>query len=290
MLPVQNITKQDFEDLIGDDRLNGLYNIPDTWYFAAPGLNSSSLRDFVVSPLRYKIRKSMPRTQTPAMVMGSAIHCKVLEPHLFDDKYLVTPQFSGSKTKLEANGGCREAWDQFKKDSETCGKDVLDYWDNQNITQIDLLIKSHKPYRTILDNSYKELSAFWTCKATGLKLKARFDMISEQFGISDLKTTSKGVENFMVERQISDGYWLQMGFYLKAVREMPELESVRYIGSWLFQSVSPGYESSLVYIDQFPEKKIDNLVQSFADCYKTQDFPTIYHESHKMELPPWIMN
>ena len=63
---------------------NGILDIPATEHHALPALSNSGMRDLAVSPLRYwyhHIRPDRePREETPAMRLGSALHCAVLEP------------------------------------------------------------------------------------------------------------------------------------------------------------------------------------------------------------------
>ena len=62
-------------------------------YHAHPALGSTNIKEILKNP--YKFKMGVKKEQTPAMVMGSAIHCMVLEPHLFDEDYAIAPQYDG---------------------------------------------------------------------------------------------------------------------------------------------------------------------------------------------------
>src|ERR1022692_4378769 len=60
-------------------------------YANLPGVSWSSLKDLAVSPLRFwhlhvNTNRPEPRT-TPEMKFGSALHCAILEPDQFNDRY-----------------------------------------------------------------------------------------------------------------------------------------------------------------------------------------------------------
>ena len=60
-------------------------------YNALPGLSNSGMKDLMVSPLRFWYWHVRPdreeRPPTPEMVVGSALHCAVIEPDKFDARY-----------------------------------------------------------------------------------------------------------------------------------------------------------------------------------------------------------
>ena len=70
----------------------GIYrDIPSTEYHAVPGLGSSHLRELLKSALHYKTSVNLPNKETPAMKLGTATHCAILEPECFDIEYVEAP-------------------------------------------------------------------------------------------------------------------------------------------------------------------------------------------------------
>jgi hypothetical protein len=72
--------------------MEGMYfGLPLKDYLAAPGLSHSGTLDLAVSPLQYWHKHVNPRREpgwpTPAMRLGSAIHCRVLEPGQYLGRY-----------------------------------------------------------------------------------------------------------------------------------------------------------------------------------------------------------
>lgn len=59
-------------------------------------LSFSSLSAFAISPRAFIAYKLQERKETKAMVMGEAVHCLVLEPELFNDRFFVAPDVNGA--------------------------------------------------------------------------------------------------------------------------------------------------------------------------------------------------
>lgn len=54
-------------------------------------LSVSALKAFAKSPNHYIAYCNSQFEPTPAMAFGSAVHCKTLEPHLFNERYAIQP-------------------------------------------------------------------------------------------------------------------------------------------------------------------------------------------------------
>ena len=87
------------ESLAREDKLHGFYYLAEEAYHKSPGMNQSSLKEMVPSERNRKrspahFREKMlapPTAPTDSMIFGSAFHAAVLEPELFDDRFVVRP-------------------------------------------------------------------------------------------------------------------------------------------------------------------------------------------------------
>jgi hypothetical protein len=59
-------------------------------------LSFSSMSAFAVSPRAFIAYKLQERKTTPAMILGEAVHCKVLEPDMFEKRYFIAPDVNGA--------------------------------------------------------------------------------------------------------------------------------------------------------------------------------------------------
>jgi len=89
--------------------------MPDHAYHASAGISKHGLDAIARSPLDYVMGKLHPRSSTPAMALGTALHTLLLEPERFADQF-VPAEYTSFRSK-EA-----KAW---KAEVEAAGKTVL---------------------------------------------------------------------------------------------------------------------------------------------------------------------
>lgn len=84
----------------------GVYeNVPDDLYHAWNLCSNSRLttiRSKSEAHMRYDADN--PKNPTPALVLGSAVHMRTLQPHLFDERYVIAKRCSATLTK---GGACK---------------------------------------------------------------------------------------------------------------------------------------------------------------------------------------
>ncbi len=141
-------------------------------YHASEGVSNSVLSDFNLSPARVMWRQKAPidETKTKALDMGSALHARLLEPHLFPAEYAVEPVLD-RRTKAG-----KIAADEFTLQNQ--GKTILSAEDGR---KLDLMVRSvfaHPTAAWLLGlPGISESSIFWQDKETGIKCRCRPDRI-----------------------------------------------------------------------------------------------------------------
>lgn len=68
-------------------------------------LSFSALSAFAISPYAFIAYKVQERKQTPAMLMGDIVHCRVLEPDVFEKRYRIAPTCNAATTEGKAVWG-----------------------------------------------------------------------------------------------------------------------------------------------------------------------------------------
>jgi hypothetical protein len=84
--------------------------MPADEYFAMPGISISRLKTLARSPLHYQWELRHPKSSS-AMTLGTAAHCAVLEPHLYDSRFAVWTRLSDSGNPCPRRG---QFWDAFQ--------------------------------------------------------------------------------------------------------------------------------------------------------------------------------
>ncbi|EET4701708.1 exodeoxyribonuclease VIII, partial [Escherichia coli] len=97
------------------------YGISNENYHAGPGVSKSQLDDIADTPALYLWRKNAPvdTTKTKTLDLGTAFHCRVLEPEEFSNRFIVAPEFN-----RRTNAG-KEEEKAFLMECASTGKTVI---------------------------------------------------------------------------------------------------------------------------------------------------------------------
>lgn len=153
-----------------------IFNEPNNVYHANPAISSSNAKSALKSAQLFLDERNglVPRYESAAMKLGSAIHARFLEPETYDDLYIVQPDGLDGRTK---------AGKEWKADNAS--KTILTRADNQAITMLCRRVPSEVV--EIFTSSMSEVVV--RTKVDGLDVQCRFDSILNN-DVSDLKTTS----------------------------------------------------------------------------------------------------
>jgi len=180
-------------------------------YRKIDAVNWSSLREIGRSPRHYQAALLAHRQDTPAMAYGRALHAAILEPEEFSRLYVCWQggyTAAGKPTTSRASGEYK-AW-------------AADNEDKQHITQDELArvmgaataVRAHRDAADLVDGAQTEITAQWTDRVTGLRCKARLDIVSTSGRLADLKST---IDSGPIEFSSSVhryGYLGQLAHYL----------------------------------------------------------------------------
>ena len=190
------------------------YNQPDFAYRREEGVNQSSLKKILESPAHYKAALEFKMLPTPAMEIGTAAHCLILDgQEAFDAQYCKKPDDIKLTTK---EGKEWKASIGRKKILSTGGKD--DPWNAvqgmaESLRKIEWYAGTDEEY--IKRN---EVSIYFDW--LGVRCKARLDSVLVDEGIVlDLKTTDTVNPDLFTKKVVGLGYDFQAAYYAKAAEE-----------------------------------------------------------------------
>jgi hypothetical protein len=260
-------------------------NISLSEYHKLPAWSKSALDKINRSPAHYLEWIANPPDPTPAMAFGSALHCAVLTPELYQKQYAISP-ICDMRTKIG-----KETYAAFAVESS--GKTPINSENAARIEQIKTTIFEHPLASQILSNGEAEQSFFWTDPKTKLECKARPDYIRNDGICSDLKTCAdatfkefqRSVYNYRYHVQgafFMDGIFQATGkqcsdFVLIAVeKESPFGIMIYRLDDLAIDAGRVAYQDNLLEIKQWKEHP-----EAYKTVYQLSQSPV------EMPLPAW---
>lgn len=245
----------------------GPYPFPE--YHAYSGhLSSTHIKCFAESPPLFTgryIDKTIPFSESKALLIGAALHVAILEPATFHDRFVQRPEGIDLRTKVGKE-------QQANLELAAEGKQILPFEDYERVLGMAKSALKNRDFVRILNASETkfEQSIQFPCPYTNLNCKTQFDIISGK-SIIDLKITS-AFNRFHYE--ISNWkYDLQQAFYCTGAeqytKKFPEF-------TFFALSTEPPYENQLFFLDrescEQAEKTHRSLMEEFLFCWETKNF------------------
>ena len=143
-------------------------------YESIQAINWSSLKHLATSPLLYRWRVDHPEPPKPAYILGSAIHCLLLEPADFPSRFA---EFAGTRRGRD--------WDEWQRDHP--GRQSLKPDEFQQVERTVAAVRAHRGAMAILDGCRHEEPLTWVEPQTGLACKGRLDALNANY-VVDLKS------------------------------------------------------------------------------------------------------
>ena len=161
-------------------------------------LSYSALSQFGKSPNHLLDYWQDDMERTPAMMFGSLVHKKILEPDKFSSEYAV---FEGTRRG--------KVWESFKE--ENTEKEIVTVTEYNTALKVVNKASENKLFSDLLmQTTETEKHIEWSCD--GVKYHGYVDMIGKGF-IADIKTCADGGERFARDLKYND-YKMQAAMYL----------------------------------------------------------------------------
>lgn len=210
------------EILIVENRKSKIEAIVNNLMSGESHLSYSSLSEFKKSPKDFIDYKLKEKTETDAMIFGSLVHCLVLEPLKFEERYMVLDdmdiciQIGGVKSRAT------KAYKEWKEVAilEAKGRTIISQKTYNQASVISELIKNNRATKKILsDCTGREQPIEWEYK--NFKFKGFIDLLGDKI-ICDLKTCSDAKPKKFQRDLIDRGYYLQAAMYMHGIgKQMP---------------------------------------------------------------------
>lgn len=274
-------------------------DVPAEVYHSWPGASNSRLSLLLRSPAHLWAELSAPpKPETPAQVLGAAIHYAALEPDLFTSKYAVAEQCSAS---TKAGSRCSKGGSVRRDGHWFCGQHdpggfadgtiTLSPDDYATCLKVRDSVWRHPAAKVALSGEgMNEASMVWDDPETGVRCKARADRISLELGaIIDLKTTRDAREQSFSRDIFNYGYHRQAAFYTAAASLLLE----RQIGLHYIVAVEKEAPCAVAVYRlrddaiEAGRQQLEALLRRYAECVEADHWPAYGDEPVEISLPTW---
>ena len=265
-------------------------------------LNWSTLKCLAVSPKFLKWRLEHPRVDTPALRLGRAIDCAILEPEEFGKRWVVATvcQATTKAGKPCENGGalmhegawyCRVKGHAPEGSAEPADIEVLSQEDFDLATSCASAVGEHSVASNLLDGSAVQQTLEWT-DPCGIRCRGRLDAISTGNVVVDLKSTRVDTPGSFQRRECPAFlYHGQVAWYhdgaIRAGRIPEDAPPPRLI------TVSTGEMPDVsVFVVGPPDLDAGRnvymgLLRQYQECEAADWWPGHSPDERVLELPPW---
>lgn len=233
-------------------------------YLMHPGISSSSIRAFLKCPAKMA---SKSKIRTPAMIVGSAVHAMV--EGIFNEAFAVAPSLD-RRTK---DG--KVAFAEFQ--TANAGKDILTAEQYEAVEGMALRVLDRLDGRFGFANRESEPSLFWTDAESGLKCKARPDLIIDGIDpiVVELKTTTDASPDAWFYKVRSMDYTIQ-AIHHRAGLEAVRGERMQYI--WVVVETEPPYATAMYVLQEGVRYQADliryrDALHRIKQCINDRHYP-----------------
>lgn len=254
-------------------------------YAAIPAWNWSRIKLLeLASPLHVfqDVFQDHGDNDTPARVVLRAIHCAVLEPHRFGERYSV---FAGT----------RNASHKLYKSHLACfpGTEVLLPRERDQITATAAAIRDHHVVRDLMAEGEGEVVVTWDDADTGLPCKARIDWLGTK-GWFDLKTFGTTHERrvaSMAAQQLTHGQLAHYdaglranGIELPALLVVAEGQGAQDVAVF---AMDEGVPHGALHVGRVLRER---LMRELAGCVAEDRWPGRHETVQDLVLPTWALD
>jgi hypothetical protein len=290
-------------------RSPGIYDIPESEYFASPAVSNSDLKLIARSPAHYYAAKLAPDKpepkETPAMTLGKALHCAILEPDFLRARYCAAPadapkdlrHHRDAKKPSDATLESIAWWDAFE--SENIGKTVLSSDDLDRVIEASNHILNHDELHRLLSGAGDcEQAVFAVDPETGVEVRCKPDRRSrmvtrqgEMLAMLDLKSTQDARPAAFQRTAFNFSYFRAAAWY-SDVHAWAGLGNVDTFLLVAFETERPYavkiYEVGPEELER-GRREYRPLLNTYAECRANDAWPSYDTTIERIEYPRWAL-
>lgn len=242
-------------------------------------------RIYSTSPKHFEAEFSQEKSKpTPAMILGSLVHCLILTPEELNKEFFVMPDldFRTKEGKIK-----REELFALNVGKTPISDEML----SKAHFMRDACF-SHPKARGALEGGANELSYFWNCSFSGLNFKAKVDSVRPGFFL-ELKTTSSASPLDFARHAYNLNYDLSLAHYRQGIEKYQDVLPDAYFV--VIETEAPYvvqvYKASDALFETGHAKWL-SAVQKLERGFKDKVWPGYFEDTDVPELnpPAWAVN
>lgn len=258
------------------------YDISNEDYHKDEAIGSTTIKSISVSPANLYFN---PFKGSKSAHLGTAIHAALLEPDIFERDFIREPDISSRASK------------DYKA--------MLARWDAEKILigseveTINRMFESSRLNEDFMDylsaKGHSEVSMFATCPVTGLKLKCRFDRLSDSHPYPlDVKSCRDATPRGFSQAFGQYHYHVQAAFYLYVLN----LVTGRDLNQFAFFAIENNapYKNCMYYIGEdsleLGRKIMFEAMNKLVECTEDESLKTegMVLPSNEINVPGYLFD
>jgi len=271
-----------------------------TDYYKVDAISASGLKAMKKSPAHYRAMVDEPYETTPGQILGSATHCAILEPELFDTRYTVMPDGLDLRSKAG-----KEAYALI----QAAGKERLSQVQMDDIRAMQTSALAHPVYARLLEIGHMaEQEFYWDCGScypsvfggmchptTPAKMKP--DLIVPPCPeypnglVLDLKTCGSALSREFARTAIRMDMHIQAAFYVDNLAKIWGTNGIPEFWWMAIETKRPYlnalYRASDGFI-QSGRENVDTMLQLYVDCISSGEWHGYTREVEELDIPAWF--
>jgi hypothetical protein len=234
-------------------------------------LSYSSLSNFKESPRSFIDYKLKEKKETDAMIFGSMVHCLILEPNEFENRYFILEdteicsQIGGAKPRAT------NAYKEWKSEQESKAgeRTIISKEDFEAANYMALNVKYNRAASRVLNQATEhEKNIEWELK--NFKFRGIIDGEGEDI-IFDLKSCADASPRKFQRTIIDMDYHLQAALYLKGVGVKK-----RYFIIAMDKNNGVSVHELSDSLIEHAMNEIESLLDKFNECILNDEFNTSF--------------